>query len=75
LIVAHPVSGTPSVRRPRTRPEDRSLVAELTRWHQRTMPNIFTGVSRRSRFVSRDVCEVVSATTRAQLMASRRRSR
>jgi hypothetical protein len=42
LIVAHPVSGS-SIRRPRTRPEDRSLVAELTRWHQRYNAEHFHG--------------------------------
>ena len=36
LIIAHPVVTTsPATRRPRTRPEDRALVAELARWHDR----------------------------------------
>jgi hypothetical protein len=36
LIVAHPiVTSAPGMRRPRTRPEDRSLVADLARWHAR----------------------------------------
>ena len=34
LIVAHPIVTTsPAMRRPRTRPEDRAMVAELARWH------------------------------------------
>jgi hypothetical protein len=33
VIIAYPVSAAPIIRRPRTRPEDRSLVAELARWH------------------------------------------
>jgi hypothetical protein len=36
VIVGHPISSAPGAsRRPRTRPEDRPLVVELTRWHQR----------------------------------------
>ena len=34
IIIAHPVTAGPMARRPRTRPEDRSLVAELVRWHE-----------------------------------------
>jgi hypothetical protein len=35
MIVAHPITTTSaSTRRPRTRPEDRALVAELVHWHQ-----------------------------------------
>ena len=44
IIVAHPVSSMPGTpRRPRTRPEDRPLVAELTRWHQRYNAEHFHG--------------------------------
>jgi hypothetical protein len=43
IIIAHPVSASPSVRRPRTRPEDRSLVAELARWHERYNAEHFHG--------------------------------
>ena len=43
IIVAHPVTATPTLRRPRTRPEDRSLVAELARWHQRYNTEHFHG--------------------------------
>jgi hypothetical protein len=44
VIIAHPISSAPgSSRRPRTRPEDRPLVAELTRWHQRYNAELFHG--------------------------------
>lgn len=43
IIVDHPVTATPTVRRPRTRPEDRSLVAELARWHERYNTEHFHG--------------------------------
>jgi hypothetical protein len=44
LIITHPVVTTsPATRRPRTRPEDRSLVAELTRWHDRYNREHFHG--------------------------------
>ena len=43
LIIAHPVSAAPSIRRPRTRPEDRSLVAELVRCHERYNAEHFHG--------------------------------
>lgn len=43
LIVSHPISGPPSFRRPRTRPEDRSMVAELARWHDRYNAEHFHG--------------------------------
>lgn len=44
LIVAHPISSAPGTsRRPRTRPEDRPFVAELTRWHQRYNADHFHG--------------------------------
>jgi SprT-like family protein len=44
VIVAHPISSAPGgSRRPRTRPEDRPLVAELTRWHQRYNADHFHG--------------------------------
>jgi hypothetical protein len=43
VIIAHPVSAAPSIRRPRTRPEDRSHLAELTRWHQRYNAEHFHG--------------------------------
>ena len=44
VIVAHPISSAPgTVRRPRTRPEDRALVVELTRWHQRYNADHFHG--------------------------------
>ncbi|HEY2374500.1 MAG TPA: SprT-like domain-containing protein [Gemmatimonadaceae bacterium] len=43
IIIAHPVSTSPSMRRPRTRPEDRSLVAELARWHERYNTDHFHG--------------------------------
>ena len=33
-IVTHPIATSSTFRRPRTRPEDRSLAAELVRWHQ-----------------------------------------
>ena len=43
-IVAHPVATTSaSTRRPRSRPEDRTLVAELVRWHQRYNTEHFNG--------------------------------
>ena len=44
VIVGHPVaSGAGTSRRPRTRPEDRALVVELTRWHQRYNAEHFHG--------------------------------
>ena len=43
IIIAHPVTGPTTVRRPRTRPEDRSLVAELARWHERYNVEHFHG--------------------------------
>jgi SprT-like family protein len=44
IIVGHPISSAPeSARRPRTRPEDRGLVVELTRWHQRYNSDHFHG--------------------------------
>jgi hypothetical protein len=44
IIIAHPVaSGGPGLRRPRTRPEDRSMVAELTRCHERYNDEHFHG--------------------------------
>ena len=44
IIVAHPIASAPGgARRPRTRPEDRPLVAELTRWHQRYNADHFHG--------------------------------
>jgi hypothetical protein len=44
LIVGHPVVTTaPAIRRPRTRPEDRALVAELARWHSRYNSQHFHG--------------------------------
>jgi SprT-like family protein len=44
LIITHPVVTTsPATRRPRTRPEDRTLVAELTRWHDRYNRDHFHG--------------------------------
>jgi hypothetical protein len=43
IIIAHPVTAGPIVRRPRTRPEDRSLVAELVRWHERYNDEHFHG--------------------------------
>jgi hypothetical protein len=44
VIVAHPISSAPgSARRPRTRPEDRGHVVELTRWHQRYNAEYFHG--------------------------------
>jgi hypothetical protein len=58
VIVAHPISSVSGgSRRPRTRPEDRPLVAELTRWHQRynaahfhgRLANVTLRVSRRMR--------------------------
>jgi len=43
-IVAHPVTTTlAATRRPRTRPEDRALVAELVRWHERYNAQHFHG--------------------------------
>jgi hypothetical protein len=58
VIVAHPISSSAGAsRRPRSRPEDRSLVVELTRWHQRynadhfhgRLANVTLRVSRRMR--------------------------
>jgi hypothetical protein len=44
LIVGHPIVTTsPAIRRPRTRPEDRALVAEMTRWHSRYNAEHFHG--------------------------------
>jgi hypothetical protein len=43
IIIAHPVTAGPVIRRPRTRPEDRSLVAELVRWHDRYNHEHFHG--------------------------------
>jgi len=43
IIIAHPVTAGPIIRRPRTRPEDRSLVAELVRWHERYNHEHFHG--------------------------------
>jgi SprT-like family protein len=44
LIVAHPVVTTsPSMRRPRTRAEDRPLLAEMVRWHERFNAEHFHG--------------------------------
>ncbi|HEY2851325.1 MAG TPA: SprT-like domain-containing protein [Gemmatimonadaceae bacterium] len=44
LIIAHPVVTTsPATRRPRTRPEDRGLVAELARCHQQFNGEHFHG--------------------------------
>ena len=44
VIVAHPIASMPGAsRRPRTRPEDRALVVELTRWHQRYNAACFHG--------------------------------
>jgi len=44
LIIAHPVVTTsPATRRPRTRPEDRTLVAELARCHDRYNADHFHG--------------------------------
>jgi hypothetical protein len=43
IIIAHPVTAGSVVRRPRTRPEDRALVAELVRWHQRYNDEHFHG--------------------------------
>jgi hypothetical protein len=43
IIVTHPIVGTTMQRRPRTRPEDRSLVAELVRCHQQYNANHFHG--------------------------------
>jgi len=43
LIIAYPVSAAPTIRRPRTRPEDRTSVAELARWHQRYNAEHFHG--------------------------------
>ena len=43
-IVAHPVrSMSPAARRPRTRPEDGTLAAELTAWHARYNARHFNG--------------------------------
>ena len=43
-IVAYPVkSASPGARRPRTRPEDRRLAAELARWHARYNAEHFHG--------------------------------
>ena len=57
VIIGFPVAAAPTIRRPRTRPEDRSLVAELTRWHERynaehfhdRLRNVTLRVSRRMR--------------------------
>jgi hypothetical protein len=44
IIVAHPVTTTSAAtRRPRTRPEDRAMVAELVRWHQHYNAEHFHG--------------------------------
>jgi hypothetical protein len=43
IIIAHPVTAGPIIRRPRTRPEDRSLVAELVGWHERYNHEHFHG--------------------------------
>lgn len=44
VIIGHPVTSMPGAsRRPRTRPEDRPLVAELSRWHQRYNAGHFHG--------------------------------
>jgi len=43
IIIAHPVSTAPSLRRPRNRPEDRALVVELARWHHRYNAEHFHG--------------------------------
>jgi len=43
IIVGHPVTASPSVRRPRTRPEDRAMVTELGRWHERYNGEHFHG--------------------------------
>jgi hypothetical protein len=44
LIIAHPIAtSAPGMRRPRTRPEDRSLVAELGQWHARYNAKHFHG--------------------------------
>lgn len=43
MIIAHPVSASPSLRRPRTRPEDRAMVTELARWHERYNVEHFHG--------------------------------
>jgi hypothetical protein len=43
VIVTHPIVSMATTRRPRTRPEDRSLVAELVRWHQRYNAEYFHG--------------------------------
>ncbi len=44
LIVSHPiVTTTASTRRPRTRPEDRTMVAELAKWHARYNADHFHG--------------------------------
>ena len=42
-IIAHPVTTSPAVRRPRTRPEDRAMVTELARWHERYNVEHFHG--------------------------------
>jgi SprT-like family len=44
LIVTHPIVATsPGMRRPRTRPEDRSMLGEMARWHQRYNAEHFHG--------------------------------
>src|SRR5438094_1781639 len=43
IIVTHPIVSTALLRRPRTRPEDRSLVAELVRCHQQYNAQHFHG--------------------------------
>lgn len=44
VIVGHPiVTSSPAIRRPRTRPEDRALVAEMARWHSRYNAEHFHG--------------------------------
>src|SRR4051794_30525662 len=44
VIIGHPIVTTsPTIRRPRTRPEDRALVAEMARWHARYNSEHFHG--------------------------------
>ena len=44
IIVGHPIpSGSLTMRRPRSRPEDRPLVAELARWHEHYNTEHFHG--------------------------------
>jgi hypothetical protein len=44
VIVGHPIVTTsPAIRRPRTRPEDRALVAEMARWHSQYNSEHFHG--------------------------------